>query len=79
MDMMSSEESEWLDENDGVSIKTYVTRPFVWRAQKVTDFFHQLDKAHQRTASQRSKAMTQGRSEGMPSDNLKPTHLSKYT
>lgn len=77
-DMMSSEESEWLEENDGGTKKIYKTRPLVWRAKKVTDFFCQLDQIHLRSASQRSREMTRGRDTGLPSDNPKPISLIKY-
>ena len=78
MDMITSEDSDRLDDNDSGSTKIYVTRPLVWRATKVSNFFHQLDENHQRTATQRSKEMTRTRSERMPSDRPKPAHLEKY-
>ena len=74
MDMITSEDSDWLDDNDSGSTKIYVTRPLVWRATKVSNFFHQRDENHQRTATQRSKEMT----EGMPSNRPKLAHLEKY-
>lgn len=79
VEMMTSEESEVLEENDGGSVKVYNKRPLTWRADKVTDFFHQLDDKQRHMVSQRSKEMTRSRGEGLPSDRAKPLYLSKYT
>lgn len=67
LDIISSGDSYWHNNcDDGVSTKVYVMRPLTWRATKVTDFFHQLDKLHKCGTSQRSKEMTHQRTEGIP-------------
>lgn len=43
----------------------------------MSDFCHQLDESHQRTVTQRSKEIARSRTEGLPSDRLKPVRFAK--
>ncbi len=77
LEMITSDESEWLEDNDGYSSKAITNKPLPWRSDKVTEFFHRLDEVHKRRTSQRSKDMTLPKCEGTPSDRPKPSHLDK--
>ena len=77
IEMLSSEESDWIEGNDGSNTKVINTRPLHWRADKVTDFFYKLDDTYKHSASQRSLEMTRPRGKGLPSDRPKPLQLSK--
>jgi len=74
MDLMSSEETQWDEDNDGCTTKYYKKKPIPWRADKVNTFFERLDEKSTRASSLRSKDMTVPRSVGSPADRLKPLY-----
>ncbi len=77
LEMITSDESEWLEEYDGTSSKVITNKAIPWRSDKVTEFCHWLNENNRPKVSQRSKDMTLTRCVGTPSDWPKPSHLSK--
>ncbi len=55
LEMITSDESEWLEGFDGTSSKVITNKAIPWRSDKVTEFFHRLDENHRQKASQRSR------------------------
>jgi len=75
LELISSEESEWEEDNDGTAYKVFYTRPLPWRAKKVDDVFNALDRKAKKDASQKSHMMTFSCQEGLVSDRAKPEGL----
>jgi len=71
---MSSEESQWGEDNNGCASKYYKKKPIPLWADKVNTFFERLDEKSTRASSLCSKYMTVPRSVGSPSDRLKPPY-----
>lgn len=65
-DLISSEESGEEDEGQ------FIVRPLPWRSEKVDNFFATLDHKHEKRQTVRSKKMSYGRKDGLPSDRPKP-------
>ena len=65
-DLISSEESGEEDEGQ------FIVRPLPWRSEKVDNFFATLDHKHEKRQTVRSKKMSYGRKDGLPSDQPKP-------
>ena len=78
IDMMSSEDSEWEEDNEGNSYKTFMTRPIPWRSEKVSSFFHTLDHKAKKSSSEKSVMMSFGRRKGVPTDRQKPEDLPDW-
>ena len=57
-EVMSSEDSEWEEDNDGNTYKTFVIRPIPWQSEPVTAFLHALDKKNKNSSTQKSVMMT---------------------
>ena len=75
LELISSEESEWKEDNDGNAYKVFYTRPvrpLPWKGKKVNDVFNALDRKARKDASQKSHMMTFSHLEGLPSDRAKP-------
>ena len=72
-DIMSSEESDGT--NDEAS---FTVRPLLWRSDKVTRFFNQLDDKKNNNSTQRSKRMSFKRKMGLPSDRPPPPSLPTW-
>ena len=62
-ELISNEEDE-----NGMTIKKFVTKQLTWRSKKVDQFFQAMDKKHFRSMSQRGQMMMLNRLSGMPSD-----------
>ena len=75
LELISSKESEWEEDNDGTAYKVFYTRPLPWRAKKVDDVFNALDRKAKKDASQKSHMMTFSRQEGLVSNRAKPEGL----
>jgi len=76
LELISSEESEWEEDNDGTAYKVfYIYPPTSMASKKVNDVFNTWDRKAKKDASQKSHMMTFPCQEGLVSDRAKPEGL----
>ncbi len=75
---MSSEDSEWEEDNEENHYKFFTTRSIPWRSEKVSNFFFALDRKSKKTSSPKSATMTFSRREGIPTDRQMPEGLPEW-
>lgn len=77
-DCISSEDSDWEEDNGGNTYKTFTVKPIPWRSDRVSNFFHALDRKAKKSASQKSTMMSFVRKVGIPSDRPKPVGFPEW-